>query len=91
MNEQKAFLATLWANPLDWTTRLVYADWLDEHGMKNAAIRQRNWARMIKSNTPIGGWLRDGKLPHKRFRWYNSRSKKVRRLFAYQSGTIVIN
>jgi uncharacterized protein (TIGR02996 family) len=32
MSEEAAFLAALKANPADDTTRLVYADWLDEHG-----------------------------------------------------------
>jgi uncharacterized protein (TIGR02996 family) len=31
MSDEAAFLATLKANPTDDTTRLVYADWLDEH------------------------------------------------------------
>lgn len=32
MSEEKALLAAIWANPLDDAPRLVYADWLDEHG-----------------------------------------------------------
>jgi uncharacterized protein (TIGR02996 family) len=32
MSEEAAFLEALKANPADDTTRLVYADWLDEHG-----------------------------------------------------------
>jgi uncharacterized protein (TIGR02996 family) len=32
MSEEQAFLAALAANPADDLTRLVYADWLDEHG-----------------------------------------------------------
>jgi uncharacterized protein (TIGR02996 family) len=32
MSDEAAFLAALRANPADDTTRLVYADWLDEHG-----------------------------------------------------------
>jgi uncharacterized protein (TIGR02996 family) len=32
MSTETAFLATLKATPADDTTRLVYADWLDEHG-----------------------------------------------------------
>jgi|GEM_PF-4335085 len=31
MSDEAAFLAALQANPADDTTRLVYADWLDEH------------------------------------------------------------
>jgi uncharacterized protein (TIGR02996 family) len=32
MSDEAAFLAALRANPADDLTRLVYADWLDEHG-----------------------------------------------------------
>jgi uncharacterized protein (TIGR02996 family) len=32
MDEENAFLAALSANPLDETARLVFADWLEEHG-----------------------------------------------------------
>jgi uncharacterized protein (TIGR02996 family) len=32
VSEEAAFLAALKANPADDTARLVYADWLDEHG-----------------------------------------------------------
>jgi uncharacterized protein (TIGR02996 family) len=32
MSDEAAFLEVLKANPADDTTRLVYADWLDEHG-----------------------------------------------------------
>lgn len=42
MNKQ-AFLKALKANEDDTTTRLVYADWLDEHGQHEEADRQRKW------------------------------------------------
>jgi uncharacterized protein (TIGR02996 family) len=32
VDEENAFLASLRASPADDTTRLVYADWLDERG-----------------------------------------------------------
>jgi uncharacterized protein (TIGR02996 family) len=38
---EESFRATIRANPLDATTRLVYADWLDEHGNPVDAARQR--------------------------------------------------
>jgi uncharacterized protein (TIGR02996 family) len=41
--ERDAFLAALAANEDDVTTRLVYADWLDEHGEHEEADRQRKW------------------------------------------------
>lgn len=32
MDEEAGFIAALDANPEDWVTRLVYADWLEERG-----------------------------------------------------------
>lgn len=39
--DRKAFIDALNLNPGDVTTRLVYADWLDEHGEPDEANRQR--------------------------------------------------
>jgi uncharacterized protein (TIGR02996 family) len=41
--EREAFLKALAANEDDVTARLVYADWLDEHGEHEEADRQRKW------------------------------------------------
>jgi uncharacterized protein (TIGR02996 family) len=43
MSERDAFLKALADNEDDTTTRLVYADWLDEHGEHEEADRQRKW------------------------------------------------
>lgn len=43
MNTQEAFLKALAENENDATTRLVYADWLDEQGLHEEADRQRQW------------------------------------------------
>lgn len=40
---QTAFLKALEENEDDDVTRLVYADWLDEHGFPEEASRQRRW------------------------------------------------
>lgn len=32
MNDERTFLSAISTNPTDWTTRLVYADWLEERG-----------------------------------------------------------
>src|SRR3954468_4751510 len=41
MTDEQGFLAQLYANPDDDTTRLVYADWLDERGDRRGAyLRQ---------------------------------------------------
>ena len=59
MNERKAFLKLLAKNEDDTTTRLVYADWLDEHGEHEEADRQRKWpaarewlVQFCKDNNP---------------------------------------
>lgn len=43
MSERNAFLKFLSDNEDDTTTRLVYADWLDDHGEHEEADRQRKW------------------------------------------------
>ena len=43
MSERDAFLKVLADNEDDTTTRLVYADWLDEYGEHEEADRQRKW------------------------------------------------
>jgi uncharacterized protein (TIGR02996 family) len=50
MSERDAFLKALAENEDDTTTRLVYADWLDDHGEHEEADRQRKW-------TPAKAWL----------------------------------
>jgi uncharacterized protein (TIGR02996 family) len=42
-SERKAFLKALKKNEDDTTTRLVYADWLDDRGEHEEADRQRKW------------------------------------------------
>src|SRR5262245_30566913 len=37
MSDEKALLAAIWDEPYDDTVRLVYADWLDEHGQPERA------------------------------------------------------
>ena len=43
MNEREAFLEAIAANQDDTLIRLVFADWLDEHGEPEEAERQRQW------------------------------------------------
>jgi uncharacterized protein (TIGR02996 family) len=43
MNERDAFLKALSDNEDDTPTRMVYADWLDDHGEHEEADRQRKW------------------------------------------------
>ena len=42
-NYQASFLRALAANEDDEETRLVYADWLEEQGQHEEAVRQRQW------------------------------------------------
>jgi uncharacterized protein (TIGR02996 family) len=50
VSEHDAFLTALAEDEDDTTTRLVYADWLDDHGAHEEADRQRRW-------TPAKAWL----------------------------------
>jgi uncharacterized protein (TIGR02996 family) len=43
VNERKKFLKALAKNEDDTTTRMVYADWLDDQGEHEEADRQRKW------------------------------------------------
>jgi uncharacterized protein (TIGR02996 family) len=43
VNEREAFLNALAENQDDVTTRLVFADWLDERGEHEEADSQRRW------------------------------------------------
>jgi uncharacterized protein (TIGR02996 family) len=42
-SEREAFLKLLAENEDDTTARLVFADWLDDHGEHEEADRQRKW------------------------------------------------
>lgn len=41
MNEEAAFVAAIRATPADNTSRLVYADWLDEHNRAGVVFEER--------------------------------------------------
>jgi uncharacterized protein (TIGR02996 family) len=43
VKDRKAFLRALAKNEDDTQTRMVYADWLDDHGEHEEADRQRKW------------------------------------------------
>jgi uncharacterized protein (TIGR02996 family) len=60
MSERSAFLKALAENEDDTTTRLVYADWLDEHGEHEEADRQRKWPA-------AKAWLREFARNHPDF------------------------
>jgi uncharacterized protein (TIGR02996 family) len=59
VNERDGFLKLLAENEDDTTTRLVYADWLDDRGEHEEADRQRKWpaakewlVRFCRANNP---------------------------------------
>jgi uncharacterized protein (TIGR02996 family) len=41
------FCRKIFANPLETTPRLVFADWLDENNMRKAAQRQREYCKLL--------------------------------------------
>lgn len=53
-NSRQGFLDALAADHDDETTRLVYADWLDENDEPEAADQQRNWKASKEWLTEFG-------------------------------------
>src|SRR5579872_1801348 len=54
MTEHAGFLKAICDNPEDDTPRLVYADWLDEHGDTARAEFIRVQCQLARSNVPTG-------------------------------------
>ncbi len=64
MDDRQAFLKAIAAGPWDdETIRLVFADWLDEHGEHEEADRQRKYV-------PAERWLREFAHKHDDFSGY---------------------
>jgi uncharacterized protein (TIGR02996 family) len=55
IREYQAFLKALANDPYDQETRLVFADWLEEHGLDDEAAEQRAWRR---EKQEAEDWLR---------------------------------
>lgn len=68
--ERKSFEDAIDANPLDSTTHLVYADWLQEQGEHEEADFRRAMGEWVKGDPDVGvaspvsatEWLAGGKL-----------------------------
>lgn len=56
MTDREKFEAAIDEDPLDDVTRKVYADWLDENGFPDEAIRQRDWEAVKKASME---WIED--------------------------------
>jgi uncharacterized protein (TIGR02996 family) len=65
MNEQQRFLKAILDNPKDWDTRLVYADWLEEHDFPEEATRQRKYRISYE-------WMKEFAFKHHPYSSYNS-------------------
>lgn len=66
MNEQQSFIDAMAKDPKDATSRLVYADWLEENGKPEAAARLRWWANLIphlNAEDARYGWAHGLKRP----------------------------
>src|SRR5262245_59570255 len=50
MSDEKALLAVIWEHPHEDTPRLIYADWLDEHGQPERAEFIRVQIELAKVN-----------------------------------------
>lgn len=61
VSQEKAFEAALDKNPRDWSTRLVYADWLHDEGRLYDELAQRRMAAwrsvpLPLDNRPAWSW-----------------------------------
>lgn len=56
MTDREAFEAKIDEDPLDDVARKVYADWLDENGFPEEAIRQRDWEAVKAASME---WIED--------------------------------
>ncbi len=56
MSEKEAFLSAIQKDRYDQTTRLVFADWLEENGFDDDALFQRKWTPKYQK---AEDWLRD--------------------------------
>ncbi len=56
MTEQESFELAIKKDRYDQTTRLVFADWLEENGLDDEALIQRSWTREKQESED---WLRD--------------------------------
>ncbi len=54
--EKEAFLTAIAKDRYDQTTRLVFANWLEENGLDDEALIQRSWTREKQESED---WLRD--------------------------------
>src|SRR4051794_13210120 len=57
MTADEVFLADVVADPADGAARLVYADWLEEHGRDGVAGRLRRWHEGKKPPPARPGFL----------------------------------
>ena len=55
--DEAALIRAICETPHDVTPRLVYADWLDEHGQADRADMIRNPVRWFPSNRRRGAWF----------------------------------
>lgn len=65
MSDRRGLESALREHPFDATTRLIYADWLEEHGHDTAAESQRQTAGMLSPDAggevtwdhPVAAWV----------------------------------
>lgn len=70
MNTREEFEALLDVDPADWLARVVYADWLEEHGMDELAAAQRWMARHRRHPVNSPGGVSFGRTTKRiNFRW----------------------
>lgn len=88
--DERGFLATILAEPDDNTHRLVYADWMDEHGTTDQQKARSEWIRMTcwdrgkRASRPTGEQTRMAGEPA----WLRANARRLwPNLFAIADGT----
>src|SRR5262245_36415646 len=66
MSDEDAFIRAIQSTPDDATTKLVYADWLDERGQTARAAYLRRWAELgDKHGRPVPDNENEEVHPHR--------------------------
>jgi uncharacterized protein (TIGR02996 family) len=85
--EYWTWVRKIFHEPHNHQHRLVFADWLDEHGMSTAARKQRQYARLVKRATVIFRIIRYRQI------WAQILDKENKNILCFRikhSGQIVI-
>ncbi len=70
LSSEQKWILHLNSNPMDWTTRLIYADWLDDAGRELDAATQR-WMAEHRKSPRYGTAHYITRYPEATWDWWN--------------------